>query len=52
VSDSDYGIWLYSSSNNNKLNDNRAQNNRIGIYTKASSGNVLTGNTALNSTDA
>ncbi|KKH46732.1 NosD domain-containing protein [Methanosarcina sp. 1.H.A.2.2] len=50
ASDSSYGFWLDSFSNDNTLSDSRAPNNRIGIYLKGSSKNVLTGNSAnLNS---
>lgn len=46
VSNSNYGMWLDSRSNNNKLLRNEAQNNKFGIYLKTSGNNVLTGNGA------
>ncbi|MPM92256.1 hypothetical protein SDC9_139391 [bioreactor metagenome] len=46
VSNSNYGMWLDSRSNNNKLLQNEAQNNNFGIYLKTSGNNVLTGNGA------
>lgn len=50
ASDSSYGFWLDSFSNENTLSDSRISNNRIGIYLKASAKNVLAGNSVnLNS---
>lgn len=46
VSNSNYGIWLDSLSNNNTLVENEVSGNKIGIYLKASGNNVLTANSA------
>lgn len=46
VSNSYYGMWLGSLSNNNTLIENEVQNNNIGIYLKNSGNNVFTGNDA------
>lgn len=46
VSSSNYGVWLDSGSNSNRLTENEAQNNKFGIYLRNSGNNVLTGNDA------
>ncbi|WP_410508820.1 NosD domain-containing protein [Methanosarcina hadiensis] len=46
ASGSNYGMWLDSGSNNNRLIGNEAQNNKFGIYLRNSGNNVLTGNDA------
>jgi parallel beta-helix repeat protein len=44
ASNSNYGMWLDSLSNNNTLTESEAQNNKVGIDIKVSGNNVLTGN--------
>jgi parallel beta-helix repeat protein len=43
-----YGIYLYSSSNNNTVTGNTCNNNSYGIYLYSSSDNTVTGNTCNN----
>jgi len=43
-----YGIYLYSSSNNNTITGNTCNNNDYGIYLSSSSNNTVTGNTCNN----
>lgn len=46
ASNSNYGIWLDSLSNNNTLVESEVASNKIGMYLKASENNVLTANSA------
>jgi parallel beta-helix repeat protein len=48
VSNSIYGIRVYSFSNNNELTDNRVSNNKFGIHLSNSIENTLTGNIVFN----
>jgi parallel beta-helix repeat protein len=50
VASSNYGIYLYSSSNNTLTNNTANLNSQHGIYLYLSSNNTLTNNTAWNNT--